>query len=548
MKITHFCFENFKGYATRTKIPLSPITAIYGQNSSGKSAIIQAMEFFTQLVINGFTERSFAGPLEDFLDYENIVYMHDKNRQLRIGIMCSFEDKGRPFETIVSEHQFELYFVIDDAVFREELTQEDQMLLVNRIPIPIEIYCGDEDSPLVQCQISPMTLSLDYKTVKINYYSQFVRKAIKEIGVLWESKGKELLSDNEVLDQLIKQSLHSDFARYRRYGIYKGHNISTLLDIEGLTPNDLLRIVDPSNVGEEDFEKVLRFFWDRTSFRDHERDESASTESQKEVLFSYIKNLVIGNVVGLAERTAGQRMYSYSGFSPEGIAETLIQLAKRFASEFYVVGPIRSIPGRNASKQLESNVVGIDGSAASSVLSRNKHYKTEVNRILDQLGVPYEITFHRAENIRKFFFIELKEKLTNLSTSFQDVGIGISQLIPIVVQTVVGSKPFLALEQPELHLHPRLQGNLAQMLAELIERLKENRDLRLIIETHSESMALRWQKLVRRDLMDKETISFIYVNRDESRSTITEINLDEDGDFTRLWPEGFFEERMEELF
>ncbi len=86
------------------------------------------------------------------------------------------------------------------------------------------------------------------------------------------------------------------------------------------------------------------------------------------------------------------------------------------------------------------------------------------------------------------------------------------------------------------------------MLAELIERLKENRDLRLIIETHSESMALRWQKLVRRDLMDKETISFIYVNRDESRSTITEINLDEDGDFTRLWPEGFFEERMEELF
>ncbi len=75
------------------------------------------------------SQKDLCRTFEDFLDYENIVYMHDKNRQLRIGIMCSFEDKGRPFETIVSEHQFELYFVIDDAVFREELTQEDQMLL-----------------------------------------------------------------------------------------------------------------------------------------------------------------------------------------------------------------------------------------------------------------------------------------------------------------------------------------------------------------------------------------------------------------------------------
>jgi predicted ATPase len=69
-----------------------------------------------------------------------------------------------------------------------------------------------------------------------------------------------------------------------------------------------------------------------------------------------------------------------------------------------------------------------------------------------------------------------------------------------------------------------------------------------IIETHSESLMLRIQKRIRERKIKKELIKVFYVIPDSDGSKIMELPLDDDGDFTMLWPEGFFEERLDDIF
>lgn len=74
-----------------------------------------------------------------------------------------------------------------------------------------------------------------------------------------------------------------------------------------------------------------------------------------------------------------------------------------------------------------------------------------------------------------------------------DVGMGISQVVPVIVTALDGEERLLAIEQPELHIHPRLQAAIADLF---IESIHKNRH-RFIIETHSEHLILRLLRRIR---------------------------------------------------
>ena len=115
-----------------------------------------------------------------------------------------------------------------------------------------------------------------------------------------------------------------------------------------------------------------------------------------------------------------------------------------------------------------------------------------------------------------------------------DVGYGVSQVLPIIVDTVQNSEAntFL-LQQPEVHLHPRAQAELGSFLAGLaVERQK-----RLIIETHSDYIVDR----IRLDVRDKKRISrddvvILYFERTREGVHIHELGIDEFGNITNAPP------------
>lgn len=136
------------------------------------------------------------------------------------------------------------------------------------------------------------------------------------------------------------------------------------------------------------------------------------------------------------------------------------------------------------------------------------------------------------------------------------MGFGIGQLLPILVQGILSENKIIFIEQPEIHLHPRLQAELGNFFAEMAGRtgtapqpgLEEEYGNQFIIETHSENLILRLQTLIRKGKLKKEDVAVIYCDKTPDGTVATELRLNDDGEFIDPWPHGFFEESFDELF
>ena len=186
----------------------------------------------------------------------------------------------------------------------------------------------------------------------------------------------------------------------------------------------------------------------------------------------------------------------------------------------------------------------------ANILYKQPKILDAVNRQLDLFGLGYEIKISSFKDgdisdISDVFAIRLVDKYTKVNVSLLDVGFGISQILPVIVQSMLSQNKTIVIEQPEIHIHPRLQAQLGSLLAESIKSPLNNR---FVIETHSEHLLLRLQKLIRKGEFSKDDISIIYVDRDSNGSSCLQLRLDSDGDFIDEWPNGFFDEGFNEMF
>lgn len=125
--------------------------------------------------------------------------------------------------------------------------------------------------------------------------------------------------------------------------------------------------------------------------------------------------------------------------------------------------------------------------------------------------------------------------------SIADVGIGVSQVLPVLVALIVAEPGQLVyIEQPEIHLHPRAQVALAGILADAAKR-----GVRVIVETHSQLLLLGVQTLVAEGKLPPESVGLNWFQRQaDGSSTMIPAELDESGAFGD-WPEDFADVELE---
>ncbi len=124
------------------------------------------------------------------------------------------------------------------------------------------------------------------------------------------------------------------------------------------------------------------------------------------------------------------------------------------------------------------------------------------------------------------------------------VGYGIGQVLPIIVQSLLARDSLLLVEQPEVHLHPRLQAALGDLFVETVA----DRGAQLLVETHSEHLVLRLLRRVREGRLAPEDLAVLYVELDDQGAAfVRRLEVDAEGDLVDGWPGSFFDERLDDV-
>lgn len=197
------------------------------------------------------------------------------------------------------------------------------------------------------------------------------------------------------------------------------------------------------------------------------------------------------------------------------------------------VGPLRDMPER----AYRTDQLVVPAGATQSmlgVMTAEPQSIAIATKALTKLGVA-----SRVEVVRPapgYAGITVQDIRTGRRDNLADVGFGVSQVLPIIVHLATAPRNSLVLiEQPELHLHPETQGALVDVLLDLAEE----RNLVLLVESHSENMLLRLRRYVAAGRVGPDEARIYVANNGEVKLA----TLDSRGSVDMsVFPEDFFEE------
>lgn len=217
---------------------------------------------------------------------------------------------------------------------------------------------------------------------------------------------------------------------------------------------------------------------------------------------------------------------------------------KNLLSSFSYVGPLRDYPKRfYESTEEVPESVGSDGGKAPHILFLKKSpaFVRKVRRWVQAFGLADRILCRRL--FRGVFSLEIAGAKRGTRVDFADTGFGLSQLLPLIVEGFhANTEDIIFMEQPEIHLNPRLQCGLANLLCAIAKDKKT-----VIVETHSEHLVLRLRSLIAERELSPDDVALYFVEKRRMESTVRQIAIGDDGHIERSeWPKGFFEDSIGE--
>jgi len=213
------------------------------------------------------------------------------------------------------------------------------------------------------------------------------------------------------------------------------------------------------------------------------------------------------------------------------------------------LGPLRQEPQRYYVTTGEAPAdVGPQGEYAVSIMWLESH-KPRARRtgLLDWVDTCMK-SLDMAENTELksigagLYNLTLRDPNVDTWANLADVGFGVSQALPVVIQTAYApDNSVLLIEQPEIHLHPRAQGAMADVL------IAASQDKTLIVETHSEHVLDRIRRRIAEQEIATSQIAIYYFRPTPKGTEVNKVELNKLGQFEpETWPPGFFQEDIEE--
>ncbi len=560
MRITAIEIENFKGISERVRVDLKPITLLFGANSAGKSTILHALLYMKDVLDRRNLDAirtPVSGRALDLGGFRRFVHAQELDRTIRIGV--HLEVTGEELPAMVSDYDTDDTVIYStesetrDAKFRQ--AQSDVLQSVHAASVEIEV-CWDENEQ------SPVAFAY---TVGLN--------------------GADLIRIERARDTLKIAKLdllNPGVARLRPETELQAEREATKIMLEAFGGSEddlaepepyesLIREILPTFVGNGPLSGLKNWL----PVRHDPIPDFASRETLHLPAVDW-ESMDCWNDFQWG-RDAMEITNEWAWESTSFLAKLIIgpgKLVRDWLENLVYIGPLRARPPR---KGIPSDKLSdwSEGRAAWKTLEdedTSPNLIDEVSQWLvgkDRLNSGYELerrhlvqmdadAFRNAvdgdldraqlldllKEAPKSTEIKLVETRSGLRLDPSDVGVGISQVLPIVVGAVAPGGSVLAIEQPELHIHPAMQVALGDLFIEGATK----RGMSFLIETHSEHLILRLMRRIREGSISPTQIGVVFVEPVQGGRRFVELGIDEEGDFIDEWPGGFFEESFREKF
>lgn len=502
--IENLILQNYKAYED-VSIPIKPLTIFLGANSVGKSSIIQMLMLLHQTAEE--YRGTYTSAFKIYGEYVNVGsfdnLLRDKNVKYPLSMTICIANN-------------ELY----------ELFKKCRLEFVNDFLGAGIMFPSSKYPSQLQKDIYTREGFLKYITEFISAVSKASKKDNQLQSYLQYRLDMHLdLSDHNSIGEIMRCY---DF-RDRLSKISKSeYEISFQLIVE----DERLKI------------KKIRFsIPDSYVILDVEikTDSNIKISSDFSLLpndIAHIKNVInfnntIFDVLDSSEEAPGSTLAS--SFICK-IARLLIsQLQDDFRGErINYVSPLRAHPKRYYmldKAKMSISLDTLDGDAIAEVLKENRGVKRNVNEWFSKFGFKIDVSEFRE------VIHHMNVTQNGLSLDITDVGFGISQVLPIIIQGFLSDEDSLTIiEQPEIHLHPTMQADLGDLFIDIVE----SGDKRLVIETHSEYLLRRIRRRISEGKINKDDVAIclFHPKTKEKPAWVEILDIGEKGNFK--WPEEFY--------
>jgi len=248
--------------------------------------------------------------------------------------------------------------------------------------------------------------------------------------------------------------------------------------------------------------------------------------------------------------------YQNTGF----LSEFALAFEQLFSGVAYL-GPLREHPHRTyVWAGARPTDVGLRGEQAVAALlaaraaglkspqgqGKGRRYHPIERRILDwmkEMGVARSMGLEPIAKGRKDYEVKVRTTSKSAEVLITDVGFGVSQVLPVLVLCYYVPKgSTLILEQPEIHLHPRVQAILADVFIDVIK----NRGVQILVESHSEHLLRRLQRRIAEEKVAPSQTALYFCEMGRTASQISRLQLDLFGNINN-WPADFFGDELGNL-
>lgn len=579
---------NFKAFADTQRIPLKPITLIFGPNSAGKSSFIHSLALaheaqfgrekrsLSRLDVHHTDVGGSAIDLGGFRQYVHRGQMHKRvewGAELKVSELASGRDKR------LAQLLAPVEVVTLNIALGIELDDQDRPK-PGATPRVESIELAGDGAELLRLSRrrsdgQGSTLRLDRLASEHTVFRQVLKAIVESATTSEEMRPEDFDGINEAIAQLLPELV-----------IRVDQFFPTAVDLpkaDGaeLSPVSMLFPVSKGN-RKDDIAQAVRFYLPRTL--------NDLIKGLTEALAGELKQLqYLGPLRSFPPRHLAfaehedKNWYAGGGYAwdvvrrDDAVREAVNgwlgssklktpyklvvrSLVARDQMEQPILDALETLPrdalGLKIKGWEDTEFAWLDGDETTVVRPENAY---QIAAVIPGIRDPELAGDHIARSItttdtdcvRELVLIDQR---TNTVVTHRDVGIGISQVLPVLVMAYGSRGKLIAMEQPEIHLHPALQAELGDVFIEAA--LGERRNT-FILETHSEHLILRLMRRMRETYQRKETglppvtpadVSVLYVEPHGTRSIVREMPLNELGELVKSWPGGFFEEGLREQF